>query len=355
MTTNTQPFVSILTPVYNGASYLAECIESVLKQTYANYEYVIVNNCSTDGTLEIAKKYAALDSRIRVHDNKEFVAVIANHNIAFNLMSPDAKYCKVVSGDDYIFPACVARMVELGESNPNAGIIGCYQLSGDVVKWQGYRYPSAVISGREVCRRNLLGQQVFIDDQPLLGFGAPTSLMYRADLVRSSAEFYPNPSPHSDTSACLKWLKNSDFGFVYEILCYERTHAETQTSESLQINRYLSVTLDDLLNYGSWYLEKDELEVQIAIALKSYHRFLAVNYFTARRDKKFWDYHKGRLAELGYPLTWLDLCRVGAATVIEEAVNPGLAFGKLRKRLFPTRAKTAPMQPDGSSKKMASC
>ena len=48
------PLVSVLTPVYNGEDYLAECIESILAQTYRNFEYTIVNNCSKDRSLEIA-------------------------------------------------------------------------------------------------------------------------------------------------------------------------------------------------------------------------------------------------------------------------------------------------------------
>ena len=52
-----QPLVSVVTPVYNGAEYLVECIESVVNQTYANWEYVIVDNCSTDDTLAIARRY----------------------------------------------------------------------------------------------------------------------------------------------------------------------------------------------------------------------------------------------------------------------------------------------------------
>src|ERR1700690_526046 len=96
-----QPFVSVLTPVYNGEAYLAECIESVLAQSYGNFEYIIVNNCSKDRTLQIANQYAERDKRIRVHDNTEFVDVIANHNIAFGLIDGAAKYCKVVSGDDF--------------------------------------------------------------------------------------------------------------------------------------------------------------------------------------------------------------------------------------------------------------
>ena len=54
MTSRQEPFVSVLTPVYNGEDFLAECIESVLSQTHGNFEYIIVNNRSTDRSLEIA-------------------------------------------------------------------------------------------------------------------------------------------------------------------------------------------------------------------------------------------------------------------------------------------------------------
>src|SRR5215831_12904312 len=110
MSLNGEPLVSVLTPVYNGADFLAECIESVLSQRYRNFEYVIVNNCSTDRSLEIALEYEKKDSRIRVHSNDQFVGVIENHNIAFSRMSPLAKYCKVVAADDYIFPDCLMKM-----------------------------------------------------------------------------------------------------------------------------------------------------------------------------------------------------------------------------------------------------
>ena len=67
MSENTdQPLVSILTPVYNGERYLRDCIDSVLAQDYQNWEYHIVNNCSTDGTLQLAESYAAKEPRIRV-------------------------------------------------------------------------------------------------------------------------------------------------------------------------------------------------------------------------------------------------------------------------------------------------
>jgi glycosyltransferase involved in cell wall biosynthesis len=321
-----EPLVGVVTPVYNGGEYLAACIESVLAQTYQNFEYLIVNNCSTDGTLEVALSYAKKDPRVRVHNNEKFVGVIENHNTAFQLISPAAKYCKVVSADDVIFPDCIMRMVEVAEAHPSAGIIGAYQQSGKHVKCQGFPYPRVLLTGRELCR------QIFLSDIPSFGFGTPTSLLYRADLVRKGGEFYPNPSAEGDTSACFKHLKASDFAFVYQVLCYERTHGETQSSKSAELNRYASSCLRDLKEYGPFYLGQEEYQRTLKEQLDGYHGFLAVNLIGSR-GKEFWDYHKGRLEELGYPLKTSTLLLAGIGKVFREIVNPEQAFRKLRARL----------------------
>ncbi len=331
-----QPFVSVVTPVYNGEEFLAECIESVLAQTYPNYEYLIVNNCSKDRTLEIALSYAEKDKRIRVHDNDTFREVIANHNHAFGLISPAAKYCKVVSGDDFIFPDCIRQMVELAEANPSVGIVGSYQQSGASVKFQGFRYPASVLSGRQVCR------EVFFSEKEGFGFGAPTSILYRADLLRKGSDFYPNPSPHADTSACFKELENCDFGFVYQVLSYERIHGETQSSKSAQLNRYLSAWLNDVLQYGPIYLNDQEFARTRDKVLSIYRRFLAIEYFRGSRDEDFWNYHRKRLAELGYPITRLGLFKAAAIMTLQEMLNPELAVRKFRKRVSSTSDGSAP-------------
>lgn len=327
MISSQPPLVTVLTPVYNGADFLAECIESVLGQSYQHFEYIIVNNCSTDGSLEIAQSYAAKDPRIRVCGNQKFVGVIENHNIAFRLMSPAAKYCKVVSADDFIFPDCLARVVELAEANPSVGLVGCYQLSGSEVRWQGFEYPAAVMSGREICRRILL------KCDPTFGFGSPTSLLYRADLVRTHDPFYPNPSPHSDTSACFCCLQESSFGFVYQVLSYEKKHQATQSSKSEKLDRYSSAYLNDLLVYGPAYLDKTELEELVRKAVNRYYGHLAVEWLTGRRGDEFWEYHRERLTELGFPLTRSVLLKAAVARFLHSSVNPGLALEKLRRRL----------------------
>ena len=81
--------------MYNAEQYLEECILSVLRQTYEDWEYIIVNNCSTDKSLIIANKYAAKEKRIRIIDNIEFLTAIQNQNYALKQISRKSKYCKI--------------------------------------------------------------------------------------------------------------------------------------------------------------------------------------------------------------------------------------------------------------------
>jgi glycosyltransferase involved in cell wall biosynthesis len=322
MKENRDPLVSIITPVYNGEPFLRECIESVLAQTYTNFEYIVVNNCSKDASLEIALGYMNKDSRLKVHNNDSFVGVIANHNLAFGLISAGAKYCKVVSADDAIFPDCVARMVELAEANPSVAIVGSYQLSGSSIRWQGFRYPLSVMSGRGI------GRQIFLGNDKAFGHGSPTSLLYRADIIRSSPAFYPNPSPHSDTSACFKHLQNADFGFVYQVLSFERIHEKTQSHRSAKLNRYSSANLHDLIEYGPHYLSERELKQQLDLRLSAYYRYLAKNVLR-NRGGEFWQYHKSRLEELGFHLTFGALVKAVLVKVGREMMCPGRAIRRI--------------------------
>lgn len=325
-----QPLVSVVTPVYNGAEFLRECIESVLAQTYSNWEYTIVNNASTDDTLKIAEEYASIDPRIRVCTNSKLLPIIANHNKAFRLISPNSKYCKDVSADDWLFPECLARMISLAEANPSVGIVGSYQLSGGGTNWRAWRvrwaelpYPSAVIPGREVCRVQMLGGPYV--------FGSPTSLLYRSDLVRESAEFYPNATPNADTSACYKCLRNTDFGFVHQVLSYERIHGDAISASCRSLNSYESSRLSDLLQYGPNYLTPEELSARTREILENYYWFLGVSVFHWR-DKKFWNYHKERLGEFGYPLSYLRVAKAAGRKFLDLLFNPKQSFEKMLHR-----------------------
>jgi glycosyltransferase involved in cell wall biosynthesis len=323
-----EPLVSVVTPVYNGEPYLTECIESVLAQTYSNWEYVIVNNFSTDKTLQIAQEYASRDKRIQVHSNDRLLEIIANHNRAFRLISPASKYCKVVSADDWLFPECLMRMVSVAEANPSVGIVGSYQLAGGGGDWHvrsdGLSYYRTVIPGREICRAHLLGT--------LDVFGNPTSNLYRADLVRSADEFYPNATAEADLSACFKSLQLADFGFVHQVVSFERVHNSRISATSWDLNAYLASKIRDCVTYGPHYLTASELDKRIKTLLDEYYYFLAA-WAGNSRGKAFWDYHKKRLREAGYPLDTVRLIKAISLKYLNLLLDPRLAGEKLLKRL----------------------
>jgi glycosyltransferase involved in cell wall biosynthesis len=326
--TTSLPLVSVVTPVYNGEKYLTECVESVLSQTYSNWEYIIVNNCSTDGTEAIAERYALMDKRISVYNYKEFVGVIENHNRALRLVSVHSKYCKIVSADDWLFPECVARMVELAEANPSVGIVGSYQLSGAGtewrVKWVGLPYQSEVVPGREICRLSLLGGRYV--------FGDPTSTLYRSDLVRGTDSFYPNLNPNADVSAYYEYLQKTDFGFVHQVLSYERIHEMALMPGRIRINTWQSDLLREFLRYGPVYLTNSEFENRLKELLDGFYYLLAAGFFNFR-DKEFWNYQKKVCEELGYPFYGIRLSKAVCLKLLDLIFNPKLTIEKILSRL----------------------
>jgi glycosyltransferase involved in cell wall biosynthesis len=311
--TSSAPLVAVLIPVYNGEEYLRECIESVLAQTYSNWECVIVNNCSTDRTLEIAQEYAASDRRIRVHSNQHFAPIIQNHNIALRRASLQSKYCKVVFADDWLFPQCLMEMVKVAEAHPSAGIVGAYGLDSTEVLWSGLPYPSTFVSGRKLCRETLLGGPYV--------FGTPTSLLIRSDLVRAQESFYNESNLHADHEACYEVLRDSDFGFVHQVLTFSRPRPESTAVVARRLESYILGSLSALVIHGPIYLTRDEYELRLEQRMNQYYKVLAKN-FLRLREKKFWEYHREKLANLGHPLSHIRLSKAVLREVLESLSRP---------------------------------
>ena len=291
-----QPLVSVVVPTYNEESHLHECIESILAQTYEHWECVIVNNCSTDRSGEIARQFAAQDPRIRLHNNGKFLDAVANHNEALRMISAECKYCKVVFADDWIFPDCLQKMVEVAEAHPSIGIVGAYGLQGSRVMWTGLPYPSTLVSGREVCRR-LFVDRVYV-------FGSATSLLYRADVVRGSDPFFNCSNLHADMETCVSLLRFWDFGFVHQVLTFTREEQPgCLRSISERLHTYMAGELRNLVLYGRDILSQRDFDACMRRAMREYYMTLASALVRRGRGKEFWPFHKKTLAELGMPFS----------------------------------------------------
>lgn len=323
MNSTSQPLVSVVTPVYNDEQFLAECLESILAQAYTNWNCIVANNCSTDRSGDIARQYAARDSRIRVHDNKEFLRAVPNYNNALRLISLEAKYCKIVFADDWIFPECLKEMVAVAEEHPSVGIVGAYGLQGPNVMWTGLPYPSRLVTGRDVCRK------LFLDD--LYVFGTGTSLLFRADVVRGRDPFYNEGNLHADSEACCALLKTCDFGFAHQILTFTREREGSLTSFSRDLNTLIAGRLHDLVTYGPDHLNPEEFAACLDRKLFEYYEFLAQGV-ARRRDKRFWEYHKRKLSEAGVGFDRLRLAKAFLAKLADAVLNPRSTLQKMRRR-----------------------
>jgi glycosyltransferase involved in cell wall biosynthesis len=286
--------VSILTPVFNGETYLRPCVESVLKQTHQDWEYIIVDNCSKDATPDIVREYARQDKRIRIVTNTSFAGIIENHNVAFSQISPKADYCKVVQADDWIYPECVEKFVKLCEENPTITLATAYRLDDAQVGLKGLPESTSVFSGREIVR------SFFFDERRDI-FGSPTSYFLRAEPVRAHPPFFNPYNMYADVEACIKILREGDFGFIHEVLTFTRRPRDAQTPRS----HYLRVTYPSYLwimkNHGQAFLNEEEKNGLVHKHLRAYYQVMARDLINLRRNWEYWRYHIRSLREIGHP------------------------------------------------------
>lgn len=105
------PLVSVCIPVYNGEKYIAETIQSVLAQTYANIEIVVQDNASTDRTWSLLQEFAARYPQILIQGNAQNCGMAANWNLVINRASGD--YIMLLSADDLLMPRFVEKCLSL--------------------------------------------------------------------------------------------------------------------------------------------------------------------------------------------------------------------------------------------------
>jgi glycosyltransferase involved in cell wall biosynthesis len=115
------PKISIVLPTYNGAKFLARSIESVQKQTESDWELIIVNDCSTDNTLDVAKHYAQQDKRISVITNKQNKKLPSSLNIGFE--QAKGPYLTWTSDDNYYLPNALEKMTEVLDKDSGVSFV----------------------------------------------------------------------------------------------------------------------------------------------------------------------------------------------------------------------------------------
>jgi glycosyltransferase involved in cell wall biosynthesis len=195
-----KPRVSIGLPVFNGENYLEQALDSILAQTYTDFELIILDNASTDRTQQICREYAAKDSRIIYYCNKKNIGASNNFNHVFKLSS--AEYFKWAAHDDVIAPDFLLNCIKILDADPSivlchsktaridesGSVVGNYdhRTLNNISSWQRHKRFRDLISIRNACwivfgvfRANALAKTHLMGDY----IGADRNLLAEIGLI----------------------------------------------------------------------------------------------------------------------------------------------------------------------------
>lgn len=216
-----RPYISVCIPVYNCERYIGATIKSVLDQTFKNFELVILNNCSTDRTLDIIRQY--MDPRIRVIENETNIGAEGNWNKA--LSEARGKFVKILCADDLLYPNCLERQLAVFEDPYNEGVaLVC--CGRDIINEQGNKIMNRNFKGQS---GRLLGYQA-IKKTIRAGtnrIGEPTAVLFRADVLTNSGQFNASIPYIIDLDLWCRMLLHGDLYIIPESLCVFRVSSNS--------------------------------------------------------------------------------------------------------------------------------
>lgn len=212
--------------MYNGERYLAQAIESALAQTFGDFEMVIVDDCSTDRSVEIIEGYAQKDGRIRFLRNEKNLGLFANYNEAQNRAA--GKFIKPFAQDDIWSPTILEKMHACFAQHENLALVSVARnwvtAECEVLPTYSQFTEDTLMTGVAVVRDSLQGLVNWI--------GEPSTVMYPKSIAGSG---FDNSFYHlGDLDYWLRLVMHGDFFYLSEPLCQFRRHEGSTTNKNLK-------------------------------------------------------------------------------------------------------------------------
>ncbi len=219
------PKISVCIPTFNHGHFLKDAVESVLAQTYTDFELVIVDNCSTDDTPEIVRPYLTRDRRIRYVRNPVNVGAQRNLNRCIELAS--GEYVNILCADDILAPTALQKLVQAFEDHPRVSLAGCARVMVDKdqrpVSVLSFSGKFELVPGGEAIKRCLRGGNMI---------GEPSAVLFRKrDAARGFDARYRQ---FIDLEMWFHLLQKGDFAFIPEQLCRFRWHEGSETRRNIE-------------------------------------------------------------------------------------------------------------------------
>lgn len=212
--------VSVLTPAYNVEKYIAETIESISSQSFKDFEFIILDDRSTDKTLEIANEYAKKDSRIKVFQNEVNLGIAGNRNKLLTLAK--GEYIAWQDSDDISLPDRLEKQVKVLDEKREVGIVGgglqLFNEKGD------------------------LSKRLFAEDDLTLRISifryspiAQPSAMVRKEVFETVGNYDLKMPPAEDLDMSFRIGMHYEFANVPEVVVRYREHPTSATFTKLKV------------------------------------------------------------------------------------------------------------------------
>lgn len=246
---NNTPKVSIVLPCYNGAALLGQAIESCINQTFKDWELIIVNDCSTDNTLEVANAYAQKDERIRVYTNETNSKLPATLNNGFHIAN--GEYWTWTSDDNLLHPDMLKTFVAYLDGHKD---VGCAVSDSYVIDENG----------------NIIGEKIVPDDlnsKMMLNNYVGASFMYRRECALAVGEYREDFFLVEDYEFFIRMSFHCKMGHISQFLYYYMDNPNSLTATRQKEIR------ERLVRMRIMYLDKAE------DAFRSSPQLLALVYY----------------------------------------------------------------------------
>lgn len=255
--------ISIIVPVYNNEKYIDECVESVLCQTYENWELILINDGSTDNSLSVCEKYKK-DCRVKVV-SQENSGVSATRNKGIELATGD--YVTFIDSDDFVSNDYCSLLFSFMSENVSMVVLGLQKLMSDgKLKKIRHRLKEGYYSFAEL-------QDKIIDDGTLSGFTlhSTCSVLYRKELLINNSIYFNSEIKYNEDGLfnALYFLSAKKKAYIdYNITPYtyrenvlSATHMVDLTSEMYEANRRLVEM--SVLSTAKSFSSSDNFNVQL--------------------------------------------------------------------------------------------
>ena len=244
--------ILVFVPTYNSEKYLRQCLDSVLQQTFQDWQCVISDDASTDKSVEIAREYEKIDSRFKVLTHDKNVGAANNWNRAKENNNSFAT--KILCADDYLFKDALKEQLEILQRNKTAIVFSERYIvfpSGNKLHPRLPKYANNISFNDAFKFYINLGRNIF---------GEPVTALFRTDLFIKSEGFYPKFEYSLDTSGYMAIARGHDVTFDNSIVGAFRV-SKSQWSHKLKEKQFAHVFdfIDHLVEVEGIQVSKTEV------------------------------------------------------------------------------------------------